>query len=114
MKKDSVLINTARGPVIDEAALTRTLQQGGIAFAALDVFEQELLSSASPLLGLDNTILSSHSLCWTEELFRDMGREAFAGVIACDQTGVARLGVMPRTIQITSNATTPAPSAITG
>jgi len=92
MKKDSVLINTARGPVIDEAALTRTLQQGGIAFAALDVFEQEPLSSASPLLGLDNTILSSHSLCWTEELFRDMGREAFAGVIAISE------GLAPRNV----------------
>ncbi len=82
MKKDSVLINTARGPIVDEAALTLALQESRIAFAALDVFQQEPLSSASPLLGLENTILSSHSLCWTEELFRDMGREAFAGVIA--------------------------------
>jgi phosphoglycerate dehydrogenase-like enzyme len=34
------------------------------------------------LLSLENIVLSSHSLCWTEELFRDMGREAFAGVLA--------------------------------
>ena len=93
MKKDSVLINTARGPIVDEAALTLILQEGGIAFAALDVFEQEPLSSASPLVNLESTILSSHSLCWTEELFRDMGREAFAGVIAVSK-GVAPQNVV--------------------
>jgi phosphoglycerate dehydrogenase-like enzyme len=93
MKKDSVLINTARGPIVDEAALALILEEGGIAFAALDVFEAEPLSPASPLLVLDNTILSSHSLCWTEELFRDMGREAFAGVIAVSQ-GIAPQNVV--------------------
>ena len=82
MKPDAVLINTARGPIVDEAALARALQAGRIAGAALDVFEQEPLPAGSPLLSLENTLLSSHSLCWTEELFRDMGREAFAGVLA--------------------------------
>ena len=99
MRRDSVLINTARGPIIDEAALTLILQQGGINFAALDVFEQEPLSAASPLIGLDNTILSSHSLCWTEELFRDMGREAFAGVIAISEGGAPRNVVNPEVLQ---------------
>ena len=82
MKPDAVFINTARGPIVDEAALTKVLQEGAIKCAALDVFEQEPLQSGSPLTGLDNTILTSHSLCWTEELFRDMGRESFAGVLA--------------------------------
>lgn len=82
MKKDAVLVNTARGPIVDEAALTRLLAAGAIKCAALDVFQQEPLASDSPLLNLENTILTSHSLCWTEELFRDMGREAFAGVVA--------------------------------
>jgi len=82
MKPDAVLINTARGPIVDEAALARPLQTGRIAGAALDVFEQEPLPAGSPLLNLENIVLSSHSLCWTEELFRDMGREAFAGVLA--------------------------------
>lgn len=82
MKKGAVLVNTARGPIVDEAALTQILQEGAIKCAALDVFEKEPLQSDSPLTGLDNTILTSHSLCWTEELFRDMGRESFAGVIA--------------------------------
>lgn len=82
MKPDAVFINTARGPIVDEAALTKVLQEGAIKCAALDVFEQEPLQQGSPLTGLDNTILTSHSLCWTEELFRDMGRESFAGVLA--------------------------------
>jgi phosphoglycerate dehydrogenase-like enzyme len=82
MKKDAVLINTARGPIVDEAALTRVLAQGAIKCAALDVFEQEPVAADSPLLEMENTILTSHSLCWTEELFRDMGRESFEGVLA--------------------------------
>jgi phosphoglycerate dehydrogenase-like enzyme len=82
MKPDAVLINTARGPIIDESALIRVLREGAIAGAALDVFEQEPLPADSPFRELENVILSSHSLCWTEELFRDMGRESFAGVVA--------------------------------
>ena len=82
MKKDAVLINTARGPIIDEAGLIRVLADEAIRCAALDVFEQEPLSPLSPLLAMNNTILTSHSLCWTRELFRDMGRESLAGVLA--------------------------------
>lgn len=93
MKRDAVLVNTARGPIVDEAALTRVLQEGLIKCAALDVFEQEPLQAGSVLTELDNTILTSHSLCWTEELFRDMGRESFAGVKALAR-GVAPANVV--------------------
>jgi len=82
MKPKSVLINTARGPIVDEPALVRVLTDGAIHCAALDVFTQEPLEAESPLPAMENTILTSHSLCWTEELFRDMGRDAFAGVLA--------------------------------
>jgi phosphoglycerate dehydrogenase-like enzyme len=82
MKRDAILVNTARGPIVDERALERILAEGVIACAALDVFEKEPLQPDSPLFGMENTILSSHSLCWTQELFRDMGRESFAGVQA--------------------------------
>jgi D-3-phosphoglycerate dehydrogenase len=61
MKPDAVLINTARGPVVDETALVSALQNGVIAGAALDVYEQEPLPSTSPLLEMDNVLLAPHN-----------------------------------------------------
>ena len=61
MKPAAVIINTARGPIIDEAALARALQQKQIAGAALDVFEQEPLPANSPLLEMDNVMLAAHN-----------------------------------------------------
>ena len=61
MKPSAVVINTARGPIIDEAALIRALKRGEIAGAALDVFEHEPLSTESPLRDMDNVLLAAHS-----------------------------------------------------
>jgi phosphoglycerate dehydrogenase-like enzyme len=82
MKPDAVLINTARGPIVNEAALIEALETNRIAGAALDVFEQEPLSSTSSLVAMENVILTSHSIAWTEELFRDMGRIDCEGPVA--------------------------------
>jgi phosphoglycerate dehydrogenase-like enzyme len=82
MKPTAVIINTARGPIIDQQALIRALQSGRIRGAALDVFESEPLAADSPLLQLDNVILTSHSIAWTQELFRDMGRMDCEGALA--------------------------------
>lgn len=82
MKPDALLVNAARGGIIDEPALIRALQEGWIRGAALDVFQQEPLPASAPLLELDNVILTSHSIGWTEELFRDMGREDCEGALA--------------------------------
>lgn len=60
MKPTAHLVNIARGSVVDEAALARALGEGWIAGAALDVFEEEPLSPASPLWGLPNAILTPH------------------------------------------------------
>jgi gluconate 2-dehydrogenase len=82
MKPDAVLINAARGPIVNEASLIRALAEGWIRGASLDVFAQEPLPASSPLVELENVILTSHSVGWTEELFRDMGREDCLGALA--------------------------------
>lgn len=61
MKPTAYVINTARGPIIDEPALARALQQKQIAGAGLDVFEVEPLPADSPLRGMDNVMLAPHN-----------------------------------------------------
>ena len=68
MKKTAYLINTSRGPVIDETALIRALQQGWIKGAGIDVFEQEPTPIDNPLLTMDNVIVTPHYVCVTDEV----------------------------------------------
>jgi phosphoglycerate dehydrogenase-like enzyme len=81
MKPTSYLINVARGPIVDQAALTRVLQEHKIAGAALDVFEQEPIDLRDPLLTLDNLILAPHAICWTDECFLNNGRSAIRSIL---------------------------------
>jgi len=73
MKPTSYFINTARGPVVDQKALTKVLQERRIAGAGLDVLEQEPPDLGDPILALDNVILTPHALCWTDQCFAHMG-----------------------------------------
>lgn len=81
LKPTAYLINVARGPIVDQAALTTVLQERRIASAALDVFEQEPLDPRDPLLALDNVIVAPHALCWTDEMALGIGRSACRGIL---------------------------------
>jgi len=81
MKPTACFINVARGPIHDEAALVEALRSGRIAAAGLDVTEQEPISPDSPLLGMENTIITPHALCWTDECFEDIARTALRSIV---------------------------------
>jgi phosphoglycerate dehydrogenase-like enzyme len=73
MKPSAYLINTSRGPVVDEMALVRVLQENRIAGAGLDVFESEPYPADHPINRLDNVFLTPHALCWTDQCFAGIG-----------------------------------------
>ena len=76
MQRNAYLLNTARGGIVDEDALFDVLRSGRIAGAALDCFEGEPVTEPHRFGELENVILAPHSIAWTGELFRDIGRTA--------------------------------------
>jgi phosphoglycerate dehydrogenase-like enzyme len=81
MKPGAHVINIARGPIVDQAALTAALAEGRLAGAALDVYEQEPLSADDPLLQLDNVIVASHDIGLTLEMTNDVARSACNSIL---------------------------------
>ena len=80
MKPTAILINTARGGLVDQDALAAALADGTIAAAGLDVFETEPLPTDSPLVVLDNVILSNHVAWYTEESAVELATKAARNV----------------------------------
>jgi D-3-phosphoglycerate dehydrogenase len=82
MKTDAILVNTARGPVVDEAALATALADGRLRAAGLDVFENEPLPADSPLRTLANVVLSDHCSYYSEEAIRELKAKAAQNIVA--------------------------------
>jgi phosphoglycerate dehydrogenase-like enzyme len=100
MKPTAYLINTARGPIVDQKALTRALQNRQIAGAGLDVLEQEPPDPDDPILTLDNVILAPHALCWTDQCFAGIGAADVRAVLDI-QHGRTPRGVVNRDVLAT-------------
>ncbi|MFA1710836.1 C-terminal binding protein [Peribacillus frigoritolerans] len=81
MKSNAVIINTARGPIIDERALSYALEKGIIAGAALDVTENEPVRIDSPLLTMDNVIITPHSAWYSEEAMVELRQKAARNIV---------------------------------
>jgi len=88
MQPSAFLINTSRGGVIDQAALTAALAARRLAGAGLDVFETEPLAVDDPLRGLDNVILTPHSASWSIESSAECRRVALEHVVTVLRGGV--------------------------
>jgi D-3-phosphoglycerate dehydrogenase len=80
MKPTAYLINTARGPIVDEDALLKALQDKKIGGAGLDTFSQEPLPVDHPLRKLDNVVLTPHLGYVTEENYRHYYRDMVEGI----------------------------------
>jgi D-3-phosphoglycerate dehydrogenase len=82
MKPTAYFLNVGRGPITDEKALADAVRRGQIAGAGLDVTEQEPIAPDSPLLDLDNVLITPHALCWTDECFHDIAATALRSIVA--------------------------------
>jgi len=82
MKPTSRLINTSRGPIVDEPSLIKALQSRAIAGAAIDVFEEEPLAAQHPFRSMDNVIATPHIGYVSEDLYRTFYGDTVANITA--------------------------------
>ena len=82
MKPTAILVNTSRGPIVDEAALIEALRAGRIAHAALDVYDREPLPADHPLRHMENVTLAPHLGYVNSDIFRHFYGESVANILA--------------------------------
>jgi len=99
MKPTSYLVNTSRGKIVDQKALTAALVSRKIAGAALDVFESEPLPADDPLSALDNVILTPHAIGLTDQCFADTGRTNVDAIVATLKGQIPANVLNPRVLE---------------
>jgi D-3-phosphoglycerate dehydrogenase len=82
VKPTALLVNTARGGLVDTAALVQALQEGRIGGAALDTLEREPIPADSPLLGFPNVILAPHAGWYSDQSVQDLKRKTAEAAVA--------------------------------
>lgn len=97
MRPTAILINTARGPIVDETALAHALKEGWLAGAGLDVFEIEPLPPDAAIRACPNVVFAPHGLAWTTELARDNSLEACNNLLAVAQ-GRTPFGIVNKAV----------------
>lgn len=98
MKPSAYLINMARGPVVDQAALHAALVGGAIAGAAVDVLEQEPPAADEPLLRLPNVLVTPHTSSWSAESLVQLRRGVVGNVVQVLRGGPPRSVVNPKVL----------------
>jgi D-3-phosphoglycerate dehydrogenase len=99
MKPTAYFINTARGGIVDQAALTRVLREGRIAGAGLDVLEVEPPDPHDPIFELDNVLVTPHALCWTDQDLAATGRLAIEAVLDVLRGNAPRVPINPAVLK---------------
>jgi len=97
MRPTAYLINTARGPIVDQKALFAALKDRRIAGAGLDVYDPEPPAPDDPLLNLDNVVLAPHGIAWTDQCFAEVGAADVRAVLDAMQ-GREPQGIVDRSV----------------
>jgi D-3-phosphoglycerate dehydrogenase / 2-oxoglutarate reductase len=100
MKTTAILVNVGRGPVIDQAALVRALEENRIAGAALDVFTVQPLPQDDPLTRLDNVLLCPHFVCNNFDLRAAVPTQVLHGFLRLLEGGLPEDIVNPEVLEV--------------
>ncbi|MGE4242860.1 D-2-hydroxyacid dehydrogenase family protein [Ramlibacter sp.] len=111
MKPGAFLVNTSRGPIVQEQALVAALQEGRIGGAGLDVFDVEPLPKQHPLRSLDNVVLTPHTGYITDEQFRVFYGESLENILAYLAGSPIRVMTAPYSLEAKQRMAESAPPA---